>query len=162
MDDEAAFAIGARLAELYAQIHRGSMRDMPVSNNALGVEAIGFRPWGEMAIGVMVTPWFMNLVAADVSKTASMCLAPGARCCLTVPAGEVEFVCGWLEGFGPIRSCSLFSPMCDFPDTDAARDVAREAIGALFNPALQAESAVPMDRRSLLRGRFGGDRGMRP
>ena len=30
-------------------------------NPALAVEAVGFRPWEDHWLGVMVTPWFMNL-----------------------------------------------------------------------------------------------------
>ena len=31
-------------------------------NPALAVEAVGFRPWGEHWLGILITPWFMNLV----------------------------------------------------------------------------------------------------
>lgn len=160
MDGDAAQAIGARLAALYADVGSGPMRDMPVCNTALDIEAIGFRLFGERAVGVVVTPWFMNVVAVNCGKNASDSPANcGRPASIWLPAGDVEFVGGWLDSFGLFHSCSLFSPMFDFPDMTAARQVAEEAIAALFNPLLfneeSATKANEVDRRALLRGRLG-------
>lgn len=153
MDDDAAREVGARLAALYAEVHCGPMRDAPICNDALNVEAIGFRAFEDRAVGVIVTPWFMNVIAAGSENFTA-----GARQHLALPAGDVEFVESEMQGFGRILSCSLFSPMFDFADMTAARDVAREAMAALFNPALLDEgarkTASEMDRRALLRGAF--------
>ncbi len=155
MDDDAAREVGARLATLYAAVHRGPMRDAPICNDALNVEAIGFRAFEDRAVGVVVTPWFMNVVA-----TGAKDFSAGARQRLALPAGDVEFALSEMEGFGCILSCSLFSPMFDFADMTAAREVAREAMAALFNPALLDDSArktaSEMNRRALFRGAFGG------
>lgn len=158
MDDEAAIAIGARLVELYAKVHSGPMRNMPVCNDAIEVEAIGFRAFSGKAVGVVVAPWFMNLVVADAVERAPTSAAPGARSFMALPAGDVEFVSGWLDGFGLVHSCSLFSPMFEFADTMAARAVAQASLAALFDPYLLAEpvtrQAAQVDRRALLRGRL--------
>ncbi len=37
------------------------MRGLPIVNPALAVEAVGFAPWEGHWLGVMVTPWFINL-----------------------------------------------------------------------------------------------------
>jgi len=146
--------VGARLAALYAAVHAGPMRDAPICNDALEVEAIGFRAVEDRAVGVIVTPWFMNVVAT------------GSCQILALPAGDVEFVGSEMAGFGLILSCSLFSPMFDFADMAAARAVAREAMAALFDPALLIEDArkatAEMDRRALLRGAFAGRAEARP
>lgn len=58
--------VEARAAgEAVAAIYRAAvpaMRDLPVFNPALDVAAIGFRALDDHAFGVIVTPWFMNLV----------------------------------------------------------------------------------------------------
>lgn len=153
MDDEAAIDIGERLAALYRAIRSGPMRDMPVCNDALDVAAIGFRPFGEWAIGVVVTPWMMNIVCAQETG-----VAPAARRRMALPAGDVDFVASRLDGFGTILSCSLFSPMFEFTDMASACETARAAIGALFDQAFfdapPARTAPTLDRRALLRGRL--------
>ena len=41
------------------------MAGLPICNAALDVAAEGFRVHAGRAVGVVVTPWFMNFVAAD-------------------------------------------------------------------------------------------------
>jgi [NiFe] hydrogenase assembly HybE family chaperone len=148
MDDDAARAIGDRLAARYVEIGDGPMRDVPICNSALAVEAIGFRAHGDAAVGVVVTPWFMNLLV--LSEPAP---EQGRTYVVALPAGDVACVGGFLEAFGPLRACSLFSPMFDFADMDAARQVATETLALLFAPPAPPE-ALALDRRALLRGKF--------
>ncbi len=154
MDDEAAVALGAALAARYAEIHAGPMRDMPVCNPALTVAPVGFRGFGANAAGVVITPWFMNLV---IVGALARDIAAGARCLVALPAGDVDFVAGVLEDFCSILSCSLFSPMFDFPDMTTAQMTAREAMASLFDPDFLASHApaapsAGVDRRALLFG----------
>jgi [NiFe] hydrogenase assembly HybE family chaperone len=148
MDDDAARAIGERLVARYAEISEGPMRDVPICNPALAVEAIGFRAHGDAAVGIIITPWFMNLLVLWEP-------APEQGCSdvIALPAGDVACVGGFLEGFGPLRACSLFSPMSDFADMDAARQVAAETVALLFSPPAPPKTSA-LDRRSLLRGKF--------
>ena len=53
----------AALEQRFAQILDGPMRDVPMLNAALRVQAVGFRPWGAHWLGVLVTPWFMSPVS---------------------------------------------------------------------------------------------------
>jgi [NiFe] hydrogenase assembly HybE family chaperone len=154
-----AAAIAERLAAVYREIHRRAMRDAPICNDALEVEAIGFREFGAYAVGVVVTPWFAALLAAP---SASETLTPGAKLALRFPAGEVELNVSALDGFGPIATCSLFSPMAEFGDHEAAQTAARAALEALFDPHLHdAPQQAPaqqsgLDRRALFGGRRRG------
>lgn len=151
-----AEAIGAKLAAVYCDIEATAMRDAPICNSALRVEAIGFRDFSGCAVGVVVTPWFLNLIAAPSCESEAQDLA-GASLQLRFPAGDVDFTVSAVDGFGRIASTSLFSPMFDFADQAAARDVALAALAALFDADLHARAQPPMaamDRRAL----FGGGR----
>ncbi|BDV33575.1 [NiFe]-hydrogenase assembly chaperone HybE [Methylocystis iwaonis] len=155
MDDEAARTIGETLAGIYAGVRAGPMRDVPICNDALDVAAIGFRAFGESAVGVVVTPWFMNLIVVPEPP-----IAAGTSVRVALPAGDVECVPAQLDGFGAILACSLFSPMFEFSDMSSAREAAGEAMKALFDPGLleekPAQKPARLDRRALLRGRLSG------
>lgn len=161
-----AHAAGDRLAALYREIYRTAMTGVPVCNDALSVEAIGFRDCEGYVLGVIVTPWFSNLIVAPLHNGGSSGLFPGASWLrLRFPAGEVDFNVSELEGFGPLASCSLFSPMSEFVDHDAAHEAAQAALDALFDPHLhEAPPKGPLtrsggvDRRAL----FGARRRQAP
>ncbi len=157
MDDDDARAIGARLAEAYKIIWATSMRDVPICNSALDIESIGFRAHSGSAVGIVVTPWFMNLVVAAPTEEADPSLQDGAASSLRLPAGEIECAGASLDGFGGLRACSLFSPMFDFAEMAVARTVAEEAMKAFFTkPSGDDSPRQPsgMGRRALLTGRF--------
>ncbi|MGL9622912.1 [NiFe]-hydrogenase assembly chaperone HybE [Bradyrhizobium sp. U531] len=156
-DPEAdAVAWGALLAESYRDIGERAMRDLPIYNDALGVEAIGFRRFNGTIVGIMVTPWFMNVVmpASAVAQAMS-----GTTVQIRFPAGNIEFTISEVGQMGRIASCSLFSPMFQFTNMAAARATAEAAIAELML-AGDSEEAVrrrepattPIDRRNFLRG----------
>lgn len=155
-----ALALGGRLEARYRQIHATAMADMPICNPALGVAATGFRSYGGRAIGIVTTPWFMNLVAADLPGGAPAAPAgPGATVRMGLPAGEVDFIAGELDPIGRIDSCSLFSPVFEFATMEAALETAGEIARAVFDPATldpPPAAPTPVNRRDLLRGRLRG------
>lgn len=163
-DPDAADAVawGERLAASYREIGDRAMRDLPIYNDALGVDAVGFRRFNGTIIGIMVTPWFMNVVmpAGAMRETAGTTLR------VRLPAGDIEFALSEVGQIGQIASCSLFSPMFEFADMAAARATAEAALAELMLPD-DSEEAVrrrqpattPIDRRSFLRGTLAERRG---
>jgi [NiFe] hydrogenase assembly HybE family chaperone len=164
------------------------MEGLSFVNPALEVEAIGFAPWEGRWLGVMVTPWFMNLTLVPADPAAWQPLALGAKRRYRFPAGEYEFIGAHDAVIGEYQVCSLFSPMQQFADHGMARLVAQLAREALFDPAnaeapetptanlsppaadagpgplarLESGLAAPLSKRDLLRGQFaGGGRGDR-
>uniref|UniRef100_Q07S93 Putative hydrogenase expression/formation protein HupJ n=1 Tax=Rhodopseudomonas palustris (strain BisA53) TaxID=316055 RepID=Q07S93_RHOP5 len=162
--DADARAAGEALAAFYRGAER-SMRELPIYNPALRVAAIGFRAIDDHAFGVVVTPWFMNLVRVPLQRDHAA-LPQGAAVALALPAGTLEFTAGQLDGFGAIESCSLFSPMFGFADQAAAESAAAAALAAVLDPQFDAAAATaepvapdspasppaPLDRRRFLRG----------
>lgn len=167
-DDVAARAAGERLTALYRSIGECSMSELPVYNAALGVESIGFHAYEGRALGIVVTPWFMNIVLAPLDEGSDDAAASGETVRRALPAGSFDFIVGALDGFGRIESCSLFSPMFDFADPASARATAEAAMATIRDPQFDRTDADndaptpraphPIDRRSLLRGELTGPR----
>jgi [NiFe] hydrogenase assembly HybE family chaperone len=148
------------------------MQGLAFVNPDVDVEAVGFAPWQGHWLGVMVTPWFMNLMLLPRDPTAWEPLPAGAKRSYRFPAGVYEFVGAHDATLGEYQLCSLFSPLLQFDDHAAARLVARLAREALFDPAnaqddagraeaaampLQRRLEAPLSKRDFLRGRFLAD-----
>ncbi|NRP74930.1 Hydrogenase-2 operon protein HybE [Ensifer psoraleae] len=150
--------LGQRLEDRYRHVHVTAMADVSICNPALGVAATGCRAFGGRAFGIVTTPWFMNLVAIDLPDGApSAAAVSGTTLRVGLPAGEVEFIIGELDGIGRVDSCSLFSPVFEFAAMEAALATAEEAVRAFFDLApLEPPPAPPaaVNRRDVLRGHF--------
>lgn len=155
-----AVTIAAALEERYRLIAATAMADVPICNPALSVAATGFRAWGGRAVGVVTTPWFMNLIATPLPGTQLEPVPAGRSVRLNLPAGEVEFIVGELEGVGRVDSCSLFSPVFEFASMEEATEVAAEIVRTFFDmSALEPPPPPPPpparpSRRDLLRGKL--------
>jgi [NiFe] hydrogenase assembly HybE family chaperone len=145
----------ARLVDYYRQA-AGNMQGLPICNAALAVEAVGFREHDGRNVGVIVTPWFMNLtVLPSPADPATWRAGQLAR--LAFPSGAYDFVVSDAGADGLIATCSLFSLMHDFRDHADARAAALAAVEALFErePAPKPVEPSPspaMSRRRFLRG----------
>ena len=140
----------AELARHYQRILDERMQDIAFLNPRLGVEAIGFRPHGEHSIGVLVTPWFMNLVVLPGNDEWDE-LPTGSLCRLVLPAGQMEFTVGGDETIGRLLTAVLFTTVADFPDPSTARDVGLEVLDQLFTDAtiVAQRNAPRISRRAL-------------
>jgi [NiFe] hydrogenase assembly HybE family chaperone len=132
----------ARLDAAYRAV-AARMRGLNVCNPALEVEAVGFAPWEGAWLGVMLTPWFMNLALLPREPSRWIPLAAGAKRHYGFPAGRYEFVGAHDDAIGEFQVCSLFSPMHAFTDHPTARLVATLAREALFDPANAETPEVP-------------------
>jgi [NiFe] hydrogenase assembly HybE family chaperone len=157
------------------------MEGLSFVNPVLAVEAVGFAPWQGHWLGVMLTPWFMNLVLAPRDASVWRSLPQGETQCYRFPAGDFDFIGARDELAGDYQLCSLFSPVLQFDDQPSARMVAQLARDALFdtanaepgempvanlspasdagpaNPGPLPSLAAPQSKRDFLRGRLSGD-----
>jgi [NiFe] hydrogenase assembly HybE family chaperone len=138
MPETAAGQAAARLEQVFRQIAATRMAGVSLLNPALAVEAVGFRPWHGDWVGVLVTPWFMNLICLPGPDAAWETRASGTRLDRELPSGVYEFLAADEDELGPYLSSSLFSPMFEFPDMDQAREVARAVLDELFTPVAEA------------------------
>lgn len=144
----------ARLAHAFSAIAE-RMRGLGFFNPALHVEAVGFAPWQTHWLGVMVTPWSINLLLVPRTIEAST-PAMGQTCRHRFPAGDYDFIGAHDPLIGAYQMCSLFSPPA-FNDQATAREVALIARTALLDPRSAEDAQTrtePMSKRDFLRGRF--------
>lgn len=130
----------ARLVAEFKEIHASKMRDTPLSNKSLHVEAVGFRLWNGRYLGVLVTPWFMNLTLLPGPDDDWSGLTTGEKELIEFPSGVYEFIHTVRDEMGGYKGCSLFSPMNDFTSQLQATDVAREVMQALFSEEHREET----------------------
>ena len=148
------------LIGLFQRIDAG-MRDIPIYNEKIAIEAIGFRPFGEgELLGVVLTPWFMNMIMLPVEPVPMEMAEIGRTVSLELPAGKRAFVVGGDEAIGLYKAHSLHSPVLNFTLPGQAQAEARRMLALLMTPPdVTAETAAGngpgtnrLDRRALLFG----------
>ncbi len=137
-----------KLDELVVHYQRAALKmaDLPVYNPALTVAAVGFQEWAGRQIGVLITPWFMNLICfanADDPWYRWGEEQIGHKQMLSLPSGQYESLYNWAEGAEGYLSCSLFSPMAEFEQQSVALETAEAVMAALFD----AEHIALTDRQ---------------
>jgi [NiFe] hydrogenase assembly HybE family chaperone len=136
------------------------MRGLPFLNQQLVVEAVGFSAQiaGENAatgvLGILITPWFMNLIW--LPENTGTILAQGASGEHQFGGQCLSFIGAEGEDIGVYESCSLFSPMFEFADQDAARQTAEQVLALLRNAPERPPERPAISRRGLLFGRASG------
>ena len=116
------------LVASFERIARESMCGLPFYNEALSVEAVGFERIGDGWLGVLITPWFMNLMLVSDQPIPYAEAANGKKRSVELPGGPVQFLCGGTEDFGMFDAHSIASPMDVHKSQDQARAAARLAL----------------------------------
>ncbi|KGM87035.1 [NiFe] hydrogenase assembly chaperone, HybE family [Roseovarius mucosus DSM 17069] len=146
-----AAMIGAKTHALvtdFTEVWHGKMRDVPIVNKLLHVQAVGFQMHEARPLGVLISPWFMNLVQLPAEGEDWSALVPGAKEVIGFASGEYEFIHNVREMVGGYKACSLFSPMGEFRSQAQAVDVARAVMVALFQDEHRAETDRAADIRA--------------
>jgi len=160
------------LEALFDGIARSRMAGLPFMNVALRVEAIdfGLEPCGEQdtlrctpesrhASGVLVTPWFMNLVRFPLVRRNTPARVGTSRV-RQIGQEQFAFTCAHEDSFGSFEACSLFSPVFEFATQAGAIATASALLAQLRQPVVDPagpEIAAPA-RRSFLLGRVATQR----
>lgn len=153
----------AALEAAFTRIAATRMAGVPILHPGLEVAAVGFRPWRGEWIGVLITPWFMNLLCLPGPDSDWQALPSGSGQTRELPVGMVDFLAAHEDRMGPYLSRSLCSPMGGFRDMDETRAVAETILGELFRApqaaipprppeGLTARMERPVSRRGFLGG----------
>lgn len=131
----------------FTEVWNGTMRDVPLVNKVLRVQAVGWRVIDGRPLGVLISPWFMNLIQLPAEGEDWSGLVAGEKEDMAFPSGDYEFIHNTRELTGGYKACSLFSPMGDFNTQAQAVEVAEAIMVALFDEENRAET----DRREDIR-----------
>ncbi len=123
-----------KLTAAFEQIHHQRMRGLPILHPGLRVAVVGGRRWQGDWLGILLTPWCMNLVLIPGPDSAQQLGSIGSTGCIDLPAGRFELIASEEAGVGAFAACSLFSPMQDFPDQASALATAEAIMVELFDP----------------------------
>ena len=128
----------------FVRVQTERMVGIPLLNPALSVEAVGFE-WtaaegaDPVAEGVLITPWFMNLLRLP-SVNLSHGHRVGCKFVRNFGSERFDFIGAHDPAIGYHETCALFSPMNGFTGQDLARETALASL-ALVRPAPAAELA---------------------
>lgn len=137
-----------QLVERFEQTYRNHMEGLPIVNSALQVEAIGFRDFEDHQLGVLVTPWFMNLVLLPGTDDWSSA-TQGDLSSIAFASGPMDFTVCHDDMLGTYLSAVLFSGVAAVADQAAARQLALDVMAGLDRAPPQTGK---ISRRTLLTG----------
>ncbi|MDX1593910.1 MAG: [NiFe]-hydrogenase assembly chaperone HybE [Gammaproteobacteria bacterium] len=150
-----------RVREVFERIGRERMAGLPLLNDALEVEVVGFLAWRGMHLGVLITPWCVNLMALPGPGSDWRPPAEGVWREDRFPGMVLQLLGGHEPGLGAYAFRSLLSPVIGYDDQGAVRAVAREVLRQLLGegdaapaaPDRADHGAAPaLSRRRLLGG----------
>ncbi|WP_078487864.1 [NiFe]-hydrogenase assembly chaperone HybE [Solemya velesiana gill symbiont] len=138
--------ITTKLESCFRTIYEERMKGLPIVNDELEVEAIGFLSWNGHEVGVLITPWFMNLVMLPMEGDEWEALPLDSKREFDFPARKVIFVLTEVEGIGRCMSSPIYSPMNGFPDHRSAVGTASAYLRDLMDESLQVETDIEEER----------------
>ena len=104
----------------FQRIEQEQMQDIPLLNPALRVQSIGFQVYEGRALGIIITPWMMNLLMLPSEQDDWSELKLGDKTHHRLPANEFRFMVNEIDGIGICQTHSLYSPMHEFMNQDHA------------------------------------------
>jgi [NiFe] hydrogenase assembly HybE family chaperone len=142
-----------QVAQTFRRIAVERMAGLPVCNEALQVEAVGFarRDDGHW-LGALLAPWSISLLRLPGQAEGWVSAPEGRRLMIRYPAGEFAFLGGREETIGEYLSCPLIANMAQFSDQETARLTAHAVLIALFQVP---PGAVPPPAENATGGRRG-------
>ena len=106
--------IAETLVQTFTRILHESMQDVPILNNRLEVQAVDFQEYQGRVIGIIITPWLMNLVMLPREGEDWESKNLGYKELHEFPSRSYKFMVNEVEGIGYCQTYSLFSPMNKF------------------------------------------------
>jgi len=129
----------SKLEACFNRIWKDSMEGIQILNNDLVVEAVEFQQWDNRVVGMMVTPWFINLIMLPKEEENWEKEELGAREKFNFPQKECLMTINDTQGFGYCKTFSLYSPVNDFPNPESARIAAAIFLRDLLDESKREE-----------------------
>lgn len=144
LSPEAGLSFGATAPKLNAdspattleRIHRERCARPPV-NSSLTCRAVGFARHQGDWLGVLITPWFVDLYLLPGGGDLWGDIPSGQRRYVELPGGTVPFTAADDPQIGSYQYSPLISPVSVLPDMAAAVKLANEVLSGIFGAAFR-------------------------
>jgi [NiFe] hydrogenase assembly HybE family chaperone len=161
--------LGARtevLERVFLQIQQERMQDIPILNPALQVRALGFvvaehANTEKVGFGILLTPWFMNVMLLPLHAVSRNHL-DGKTETYLIGEDAFSFISGSEQGIASYQMCSMFSPVLEFQNQQVACETAMEILRHFTSAMVHTEklkrkeAEIQPGRRAFLRGKVTG------
>ncbi|MCP4376959.1 MAG: [NiFe]-hydrogenase assembly chaperone HybE [bacterium] len=157
-------SIAKVLERVFERIHRQVMAGIPLLNPAIKVQTLGFQEYQGRVIGILITPWVMNLIMFPGTEDDWDGLELGKKQLHEFPSNTYKFLVNEIDGIGKCQTHSLYSPMREFVNQNHALAAARSFLDALLVET-QGSQGDPVDEELLgriLRGEEPTEMGPAP
>jgi len=88
------------IEKTFERILAENMQGIPILNSRISVQALGFQEYQGRVIGIIITPWLMNLVLLPSSEEDWSDLVLGHKETHEFPAGKYKFLVNEIDGIG--------------------------------------------------------------
>jgi [NiFe] hydrogenase assembly HybE family chaperone len=109
-----------QIERVFRRIESEQMQGIPLLNPALQVETVGFQTYKGRIVGVVITPWMMNLLLLPAEGEDWSDLKLGDKTYHRLPANEFRFMVNEIDVIGICQTHSLYSPMHEFMNQEHA------------------------------------------
>lgn len=128
-----------KLERGFKRIQTSRMLGMPFLHPKVQVEAVGFKKWKYFWLGIMITPWAINIILTKGDPTRWKSVPSGKKLHYEFPAGLYDFISVHDNILGEYQMCSLISPLVEISDHKMAHEVADAALLELMKPRQEQE-----------------------
>jgi [NiFe] hydrogenase assembly HybE family chaperone len=121
-----------QIQDVFLGIEQEQMQGIPLLNPMLKVETVGFQEFEGRVVGIIITPWMMNLILFPGENEDWSVMKLGDKQPHRFPANQYKFMVNEIEGIGRCQTHSLYSPMHEFANQEHALAAARSFMQTLM------------------------------
>ncbi len=126
----------------FRQIQK-TMSSLPIYHPKVRVQAVDFSPWKYFWLGIMVTPWSINLILFPGDRSHWKSVPKGKKLHYKFSAGIFDFISVHDQSLGEYQMCSMLSPLSEITDHEMAILVAKSILNELTKPEAEEEIGTP-------------------
>ena len=152
------------LIALYQRVYQEEMQGLPICNDNINIEAIDFQLYQDQWLGILITPWFTNLLILRQKDKLwpKFKLGKGNEQYINFPAGDIKFTPRFEPELGSYLCCSLVSPMTEVNSHQQAVNDAKNAMRQLLQTQIEVKiidagndelTEEQLSRRNFFRGK---------
>ncbi|MFK5986587.1 MAG: [NiFe]-hydrogenase assembly chaperone HybE [Pseudomonadota bacterium] len=124
--------IAEQLEASFNHIHLQQMQGIPILNPLIKVQALGFQEYQGRIIGIIITPWLMNVVMLPKDNEDWRQYQIGHKIPHEFPSNQYKFMVNEIEDIGYCQTYSIYSPMNEFANHEHALSAAQSFIDTMM------------------------------